>query len=398
MQLPDAIATHLTTTVERTAPRVVQLSHEIHAEPELAFVEHRSAAKVQAVLADAGFTVEPGVAELDTAFTASYGNGELVLGLCAEYDALPDIGHACGHNIIAAASTGAALALRDLADDLGVTIRVLGTPAEESGGGKQLMLDAGIFDDVAMAAMVHPGVRETCAPTSLACTDLRVTYTGRESHAALAPHLGTNAADALTVAQVAIGLARQQLEPGQLVHGYTSLGGSASNVIPARTAAEYLIRATNTESLDRLTARIGDCFRAGATASGAELVLEHPAPTYADLSPDSWLAQAYRTAIQATGRTPLSPEEERHAPTGSTDMGNVSRVIPSIHPTIAIDAGAAVNHQPEFTAACVNASADRAVRDGALSLAHTAARAAHDSDQRVRLLTGVAQRRAGRGA
>ncbi|MDS1270106.1 amidohydrolase [Lipingzhangella sp. LS1_29] len=394
MILPQTDVQHITTQVQRYRDTLVQLSHDIHAEPELAFAEYRSARKVTEVLAEAGFEVEPGVAGLDTAFTASVGTSDLVVALCAEYDALPEIGHACGHNIIAAASTGAALALRDLATDLDITVRVVGTPAEEQGGGKQLMLDAGVFDDVAMAMMVHPGPDERCAPTSLACTDITVTYTGRESHAAMAPHLGVNAADAMTVAQAAIGLARQQLEPGQQVHGFTTAGGTASNVIPAHTAAEYLLRAPDAEALQRLYDRMHACFQAGALASGAELALHQPSPPYANLTPDAWLARAYHTAIHTTGRTPAHPAEEPDPPLGSTDMGNVSQVLPSIHPTIHIDSGTAVNHQPEFTDACASPSADQAVCDGARALAHTAALAARDEAQRARLRAGVRARRA----
>jgi len=208
----------LAAAVERRADDLCALSRSIHAEPELAFAEHHSAAKAADFVEVEGFAVERGVAGLDTAFTASYGAGELVIGLCAEYDALPEIGHACGHNIIAAASTGAALALHEVADRLDLTIKLLGTPAEESGGGKVLLLERGVFDDVAMAMMVHPAPEETCACTSLAITDLRLRYTGMAAHAAAAPHKGRNAADALTIAQVSVGLLRQHLKSRQMLH------------------------------------------------------------------------------------------------------------------------------------------------------------------------------------
>ncbi|GGM65860.1 amidohydrolase [Longimycelium tulufanense] len=374
--------------VERHAAELVGLSHSIHAEPELAFAEHRSAAKVAELLRDGGFTVRTGVGDLDTAFTATAGSGELVVGLCAEYDALPEVGHACGHNVIAAAGVGAALALRAVADELGITVKVVGTPAEESGGGKVLLLERGVFDDVAMAMMVHPGPEEMVAPSSLAITDLEVRYTGRESHAAAAPHLGVNAADALTVTQVAIGLVRQHLEPRQMVHGIVTRGGAAPNIVPAHTAAVYYLRAADVDSLQRLENRIRDCFRAGAVATGCTHEVVQVSPVYAELTPDRWLAEAYRAAVVELGRRPLSPEAERTRSTGSTDMGNVTRVLPAIHPTIAIDCGDAVNHQPEFAAACASPSADRAVLDGALAMAWTAVTAAGDTTQRARLLAG----------
>ncbi|MDQ3885834.1 MAG: amidohydrolase, partial [Actinomycetota bacterium] len=175
-------AATLATTVERRAQQLYGLSRSIHAEPELAFAEHRSAARIVDLVESEGFEVERGVGGLDTAFTAVHGTGDLVVGLCAEYDALPEIGHACGHNIIAAASTGAALALRDVADRLAITVKLIGTPAEESGGGKVLLLERGVFDDVAMGMMVHPAPEETCASSSLAITDLELRYTGKESH------------------------------------------------------------------------------------------------------------------------------------------------------------------------------------------------------------------------
>ncbi|WP_199439509.1 M20 family metallopeptidase [Umezawaea beigongshangensis] len=378
--------------VERYADALVSLSRSIHAEPELAFQEHRSAEKVAGLLEGEGFEVERGVADLDTAFTATYGSGDLVLGLCAEYDALPEVGHACGHNVIAAASAGAALALRDVADALGITVRVIGTPAEEVGGGKVLLLERGVFDDVALAMMVHPAPYEACAARSLAITDVEVHYTGKPSHAAAAPHLGVNAGDAITVAQVAIGLLRQHLEPGQMVSGIVTRGGTVPNVVPARTSAMFDLRADDADSLRRLEARVQNCFTAGALATGCTHEVVQVSPVYAELTPDEWLADAYRRAVTDLGRAPLSRAAERGEKIGSTDMGNVTRVLPAIHPTIAIDCGDAVNHQIEFATACASASADRAVLEGALAMAWTTISAATDDEQRGRLLTAAATR------
>jgi amidohydrolase len=397
----DPVLTGLRNTsraaLEAHANALVELSHSIHAEPELAFQEYRSAAKVIDLVERAGFEIERGVAGLETAFTADFGSGELVVGLCAEYDALPEIGHACGHNIIAAASTGAALALAPLADRLGITVRLIGTPAEETGGGKVLMLQRGVFDDVAMAMMVHPTPHETCASTSLAITDLEVRYSGRAAHAAAAPERGLNAADALTVTQVSIGLLRQHLEQRQLVHGIVTRGGAAPNIVPAETSALYYLRAPDVESLRRLESRIRDCFAAGAIATGCRHEVEQVSPVYAELVPDDWLAQTYRGAVTDLGRRPMAPTEERNRAVGSTDMGNVTHALPAIHPTMAIDCGDAVTHQPEFATACTTPSADRAVMDGALAMAWTAIAAATDDTQRSRLLTGVTSRSDGFG-
>ncbi|MGE4364929.1 MAG: M20 family metallopeptidase [Mycolicibacterium sp.] len=365
---------------------LVALSHAIHAEPELAFAEHRSCAKTQALVAERGFQITAGVAGLDTAFRAVYGSGPLVVGVCAEYDALPEMGHACGHNIIAASAVGTALALAEVADALGLTVVLLGTPAEELGGGKALMLQAGVFDDIAATVMLHPGPVDIAAARSLALSEMTIHYTGRESHAAVAPFLGVNAGDAVTVAQVAIGLLRQQLAPGQMVHGIVTDGGQASNVIPGHTEMRYTMRANDSESLRALESRMAGCFAAGAVATGCEHVVSDTAPAYAELAPDPWLSEVFRAEMTRVGRTPVAAELEASLPLGSTDMGNVTQVMPGIHPIVGIDAGGASIHQPEFAAAAVSASADTAVVEGAIMLARTVVALAESGVERDRVL------------
>lgn len=378
--------------IKAAGDQLIDLSHSIHAEPELAFEETRSMAKTIAPLAERGFEIRSGVAELPTAFRASFGSGPLTVALCAEYDALPGMGHACGHNIIAAASVGAALGLAEVADEFGLTVLVLGTPAEESGGGKVLMLERGVFDDVAMAMMVHPGPLDIAGAHSLAMADLSVVFHGREAHASAAPHLGLNAGDAVTITQVALGLLRQHLQPGQQLHGIVGDGGVAPNIVPGRAELLYYLRAVDSASLDNLMRRASACFEAGALATGCHQEIRTVAPTYTELTPDPALLFAYREQISGLGRVPIAPELEAQRPLGSTDMGNVTNVIPGIHPVIGIDAGGAVTHQPGFAAASVNASADRAVLDGSLALARTAITAAGDEEQRDRLLQRLVQR------
>ncbi|EFD79026.1 hydrolase [Mycobacterium tuberculosis T85] len=307
----------------------------------------------------------------------------------------PGIGHACGHNIIAASAVGTALALAEVADDLGLTVALLGTPAEESGGGKALMLQAGTFDDVAVAVMVHPGPTDIAGARSLALSEVTVRYRGKESHAAVAPHLGVNAADAVTVAQVAIGVLRQQLAPGQMVHGIVTDGGQAVNVIPGQARLQYAMRAVESDSLRELQTRMFACFAAGALAAGCEYEIDEAAPAYAELKPDPWLADVCREEMQRLGREPLLPALEAELPLGSTDMGNVTQVLPGIHPVIGLDAGAATVHQRAFTVASAGASADRAVVDGAIMLARTVVRLAQTPDERDRVLAAQ-QRRAAR--
>uniref|UniRef100_UPI0024BB03D8 amidohydrolase n=1 Tax=Mycolicibacterium poriferae TaxID=39694 RepID=UPI0024BB03D8 len=289
--MPTAAAsTCVEDVVIRRRGDLIELSHDIHAEPELAFAEHRSCAKTQALAAERGFDVTRPAGGLDTAFRAAYGSGSLVVGVCAEYDALPGIGHACGHNIIAASAVGTALALAEVAEDLDLTVVLLGTPAEEAGGGKVLMLEAGLFDDIAATVMLHPGPLDIAAARSLALSQVAVSYVGRESHAAVAPHLGINAADAVTVAQVAIGLLRQQLAPGQMVHGIVTDGGQASNVIPAHAEMQYTMRADDAAGLAALEARMADCFLAGAVGTGCDYDIAATEPPYLELTPDGWLA------------------------------------------------------------------------------------------------------------
>ncbi|MCP2289149.1 M20 family metallopeptidase [Nocardia amikacinitolerans] len=388
----DGAAAASDAAIDGAATRLIELSHAIHAEPELAFEETRSVAKVLAPLVERGFEIQAGVADLPTAFRASYGSGELTVGICAEYDALPEIGHACGHNIIAASAVGAALGLAEVADELGITVVVLGTPAEESGGGKVLMLERGIFDDIAMAMMVHPGPYDIVGARSLALADLGVLFHGREAHASAAPEYGRNAGDAVTVAQVALGLLRQHLLPGQQLHGIVSDGGVAPNIVPGRAELLYYLRAVDSASLDDLMRRASACFEAGALATGCTHEIRTLAPTYTELTPDPALLCAYREQIADLGRVPIAPELEAQRPLGSTDMGNVTNVIPGIHPVIGIDAGGAVTHQPGFAEASVNASADRAVTDGAVALARTAIAVARDEEHRDRLLQRLVQR------
>jgi amidohydrolase len=364
---------------------LVALSHRVHAANEIRFEERRSADMVASALADAGFRVDTGVCGLETAFAATAGSGPLTIGICAEYDALPGIGHACGHNVIAAAAAGAGIALAAAADELGVTVRVLGTPAEESGGGKILMLDGGAFDGVHAAMMVHPSPEERAHADCLAVAHFKVHYRGREAHASAYPERGVNAADAVTVAQVAIGLLRQHLETHDQVHGIVTVGGEAPNIVPGHTTARFYVRARDLAGLERLRRRVDRCFEAGALATGATLEQEEESPPYSEFMPDLEIGELYRANAESLGRTfpPLPPKKG-----GSTDMANVSLRMPTIHPMIRIEARGASNHQPGFTAACVTDSADLAVRDGALALAMTVADLASEPAMRRRLLSG----------
>jgi amidohydrolase len=373
--------------LERSAPDLIGLSHRVHAHPELGFEEERAAAWVAGALADAGFTVTPGVCDLPTAFLARTGSGPLHVGICAEYDALPGIGHACGHNVICSAAVGAGRALAPVADDLGLTVTVLGTPAEEGGGGKILMLERGAFDGVHLAMMVHPAPVEQASTPCLAVSHLEVRYHGRAAHASSYPEQGINAADALTVAQVAVGLLRQHIRPGDRIHGVVTRGGEAPNVVPAETAAGFYIRARTLAELADLEPRVRRCFEAGALATGCTMDVHASSPPYSEMRADVELSAVYRANAEGLGRVfPDIAEAAAERAAGSTDMANISLVIPTIHPMLGIDSLPAVNHQPEFAAHCVTAAADRAVLDGAVAMAWTAIDAARVPALRERLL------------
>jgi amidohydrolase len=385
---------HAASVVDRRIGDLVALSHDLHAHPETAFDEHRSAAAVAEMLE--GFDVNLGTYDLPTAFSARAGSGPLVVALCAEYDALPDVGHACGHNVIAAAAVGAGLALAEVADRAGLTVLVLGTPAEEAGGGKILMLERGAFEGVHAAMMVHPWPEERLAGRCLAVSHFDVTFTGREAHASAAPWAGVNALDAMTVSQVAIGLLRQQLRPGDQVHGVVLEGGVAANVIPEHVRGRFMCRTTTIADLERLGARVRGCFDAGARATGATVSFDELSPAYSHMESDAPLLGAYRANAEALGRRFTLDDEGVPLPTLSTDMANVSLALPSIHPLIRIEAGGAVNHQHAFAAACATPSADAAVRDGALAMAWTAIDAATRSDLRDHLLAAGSDQPPGR--
>jgi amidohydrolase len=372
--------------IEDAAPELIELSHYVHAHPEMGYEEFLSAEAVAAAAEKAGFRVERGIANLPTAFRATKGSGELNIVFCAEYDALPDVGHACGHNIIAASSLGAALGLAAVADEVGVTVTLLGTPSEEGGGGKIDLINAGYFRGVHAAMMVHPWPNERLEAACLAVDHFDVIYEGKEAHASAAPWEGVNALDALTIAQVAVGLLRQQLRPGDQVHSIVLDGGAAANIIPRRAVGRYMARSVTAPRLAQLRDRLAGCFEAGARASGATLSVNELGSAFTHMESDVALLAHYRRAAESVGRSFSLDDEGAPLPTISTDMANVSLVVPSIHPLLAIPTHGAVNHQPEFSAACITPEADQAVLDGAIALASTAIGVATDAALRERLL------------
>jgi amidohydrolase len=374
--------------------RILELSHRIHANPEIGFEETKAAAWIAAVLSEAGFEVKTGICGLPTAFSAKKGSGPVHVAICAEYDALPGVGHACGHNIIAAAAVGAGIAASNAADAAGLTVTVIGTPAEEIGNasGKILLLERDAFTGIHAAMMVHPAPFDTLKPKIIAASMFEVHYTGKAAHASAYPELGINAADALTIAQTAIGLLRQHILPTHRIHGIVINGGEAPNIIPERTAAKYMVRGQTLAEVEELRPRVYRCFEAGALATGARMEIVGGDKPYAEMIHDRDLAGIFKRNAEKLGRAFPDVDVTEQKSVASTDMGNVSQVIPSIHPMIGIDSLGTVSHQKEFAARCVTDSADGAVYDGALAMAWTAIDLAGDAALRSRLLAEAAKR------
>jgi amidohydrolase len=345
------------------------ISRWMYEHPEIAFQEFETSAKLADYLAEHGFEVEYPAYGLETSFVARAGSTGPEVVICAEYDALPGVGHACGHDIIATAGLGAGLALAPLADELGIKVTVLGTPAEEMKGGKVDLINAGAFERAAASMMIHPSPDDVLDPTVLAVRHIDVEFHGKDSHAAGAPEKGINALDAFVQAYVNIATLRQQILPSDRLHGIITHGGDAPNIIPSYTRSSWYVRAEKKEHLDELTTKVMACFEAAALATGCRWSTSENSHPYEDLVSNPIMAELFDTNAAALGRTMARGADMPTA--GSTDMGNVSHVVPAIHPFLAIDAGGAVNHQPEFAAATITPSGDKAIRDGALAMAWT---------------------------
>jgi len=367
--------------VDAARDDLLGLSHAIHERPELGFEEHFAVACLAEAAERAGFRVEVGVGGLPTAFAARAGDGPGPhLVVCCEYDALPGIGHGCGHNIIAAAGLGAGLALREEAERFGARLTVLGTPAEELGrGGKIRLLEAGVFAGVDAALMVHPSVADVGWAPHIACERIVVRMHGRAAHAAAAPWDGVNALDGVVAGYTGVAMLRQHLRPGEKVHGIITHGGDAENVVPERAEAVFQVRAPTLDRLDPLVARVMGCFDGAAAQTGCRLETR-PLGRYAELRYNEPLASAYRRHGERLGRRFLDPAIIPLSVAGSTDMGNVSHAVPALHAMIEIADLDVPGHSEAFREAAASARGDRAVLDGAKALALTAAELWRDPD------------------
>ncbi len=368
----DAAKQKMASEIDARAARLLSVSHQIHETPELCFEEHAAHDLLCTVLEEEGLEVERSAYGLDTAFVARAGHSGPHVAVICEYDALPEIGHACGHNIIAAAGLGAGLAAASLAEELGGSVAIVGTPAEEGGGGKCFLLERGAFDGISAAMMVHPANHELASMSTIAVEQLEVTYTGRSSHASASPHLGRNALDGAVLGYMNVAALRQHIQPDERVHGIFTRAGDKPNIVPHDAAAQWYVRSPKLDGLAALKERVVACLEAGAAAAGVGIECRREAPIYADLLDSSVLLDLYQRNAAVAGRAVGVPDAAA-AVVGSTDMGNVSHTVPSIHPMIKVAPAHVAIHTPEFAHYARSPSGDQAVLDGAKMMAMTIA-------------------------
>jgi amidohydrolase len=357
--------------VELQRHQLLRLSLNIHDNPELGFEEEKASAWLTGYLEDSGFNIEQGIANLATAFRATYGQGSPRIALLAEYDALPKIGHGCGHNIIAASAVGAAVASKSIIAQLGGSIVVLGTPGEEVFGGKIDMVKAGTFKEIDVAMMVHPNILNMVTVQTLACSSLEVEFFGRPAHAAAQPYEGINALEAMILAFTSINSLRQHIKAEARIHGIITDGGEAPNVVPAHSAAVFLIRALDDDYLTELKDKVLNCFKGASVASGARLEYRWRDRAYAPMKNNTTLAGLFKQNLESLGRH-VAAFDSRFG-FGSTDMGNVSQMTPSIHPTIAIAPPEVFIHTQEFASAAASDAGHEGLMDAAKAMSMTVA-------------------------
>ena len=357
-------------SLDKLIPSLEEVSDWMYENPELGFEEYKTSEHLINYMRSNGLEVKTPVGGLDTAFSSSIGSSGPLVVLCVEYDALPEIGHACGHNIIATSSIGAGIALKEIAEDLKIRVKILGTPAEEGGGGKIVLLDEGEFEDASCSMMIHPAPYNVANPTLTTIQQYKVEFFGKDAHAAGAPEEGVNALDAQIQLFVNVSTFRQQLPRTNRMHGVIVDGGFKPNIIPSYTSSEWYLRALNEEDLDVLQIKFMNFVEAAALSTGCTFKTQSPDYRYSEVLNNKVMYDLFIENSKDVGREMLY-EDSSIQGLGSTDMGNVSLAMPSIHPMLSIDAGKAVNHQPEFAAATITKGGHKAIFDGAYSMAAT---------------------------
>ena len=367
----DALKAAVCAEVDRLADQLLEASHEIHAHPELNFEEHFAHDLLVDQLHGAGLHTTPHAYGVATAFEASAGESGFNVAVLCEYDALPGIGHACGHNVIATAGLGAGLAAASVAAEAGGRLRIMGTPAEEGGGGKIEMARRGAFEEIGAAMMVHPADADLIAMDTIALQELHVQYHGKAAHAAAAPWDGRNALDAAVLGYMNIASMRQHIRPTERIHGVFSKGGDKANIVPAETAMEWIVRSSTIESLQPLKQRVLTALESAATACSCTVDHQWHSHTYADMIDNGPMVAAYVSNAAKVGRNVVDPAAVGRRVVGSTDMGNISYLVPSIHPMIKVAADGVAIHTVEFAEWARSPDGDKAVLDGAKAMAMT---------------------------
>jgi amidohydrolase len=368
----DQLKKDVAAAVDGMRAELLELSHAIHQEPELALEEFKAAKRLSDAVAFHDLPIQREAFGVKTGYASEFGKDSgPVVAVLSEYDALPGMGHACGHNIIATAGLGAAMALAKLGARLPGRVRYLGTPAEERVGGKEIMARAGAFEGVDAAMMIHPASVDLVAMPCIAVSEVEVTYFGKAAHASAMPYRGLNALDAVVSAYQSVAQLRQHIRQTERIHGIITEGGMAPNIVPERAACRFYARARDMHELAALKKRVQACFEAAALSTGCKLET-HWVSDYLDLKTNWPMAGAFEKNFEALGRelTPLSTIPPGFA--GSTDMGNVSHRVPSINPMIAVAPTNVIIHNAEFARWAASDRGDGAVLDGAKSLAQTA--------------------------
>jgi amidohydrolase len=364
--------------IDEMKEELIGVSHAIHENPELGYEEHFAHEQLTKVLTNNGLNVSTNAYELETAFEATAGKSGPIVALLCEYDALPGIGHACGHNIIAAAGLGAGLAASTLADTFNGRLRILGTPAEEGGGGKVRMLNKGAFDSVEAVLMIHPADADLPNMNSLAVQQLKATYTGKAAHAAAAPEKGINALDGAVLGYMGVAALRQHIAPDERLHGIFTNGGQKANIVPESAESTWYVRSSTTERLEILKSRLLETLEGGAKSASCEIDIEWINEPYAEVLDNTPILNAYMKNSESIGRI-IQPSENGGV-VGSTDLGNVSHVVPSIHPMVKVAPEGTAIHTVDFERCAKSTEADKGLLDSAKSLAMTVLDCWHDPD------------------
>ena len=368
---PVSLKDEVCKVVDALTELLKELSTEIHTTPELSFEEHKAIQLISDVLREEGFEVQKGIAGLETAFLATHpsrSNGPRIAFL-AEYDALPGIGHACGHNIIAGSALGAALAIGKIKQRLPGTLQIFGCPAEEMGGGKVIMVEKGVFNGLDIAMMVHPGTENSGTRKNLTLAPLEITFDGKSAHAAAAPEQGVNALSAVIQTFNSINALREHLSPDASIHGIITHGGDRTNIVPDFAQCQFSVRSPRRAQRDELVEKLQNCARGAALAMGCKVRFDHFDQVYDAMRINAPLELAFQNNLESLGLSFVKDAEQERS---STDAANVSQMVPTLHAYVAVAPEGVKLHTEEFAQAAASAKGMQAMIHAAKAMAMTA--------------------------